>query len=172
MRVWHACAALAWSLSAWAEPPDLHDFQIENPAPGVYVHYGAQAEMSVSNAGDVANLGFVVGATCVAVIDTGGTYSVGRALRLAIRRVTTLPVCYVINTHVHPDHVFGNQAFVEDRPEFVGHARLAEGMRRRGAQLSARAAEGSRHCGAGQYGRLADAGGGKRRNAWNWAVEA
>ena len=128
-----ACgAALAWPLSIWAEPPNLHDFEVENPAPGIYVHYGAQAEMSVSNAGDVANLGFVVGATCVAVIDTGGTYSVGRALRLAIRRVTTLPVCYVINTHVHPDHVFGNQAFVDDGPEFVGHARLAEGMRRRG----------------------------------------
>ncbi len=124
--------ALAWSLSVWAERSDLSNFEVQNPAPGVYVHYGAQAEMSVSNAGDVANLGFVVGATCVAVIDTGGTYSVGRALRLAIRRVTTLPVCYVINTHVHPDHVFGNQAFVEDRPEFVGHARLAEGMRRRG----------------------------------------
>lgn len=124
--------ALAWSFSAWAEPPDLSDFEVENPAPGVYVHYGIQAGMSASNAGDVANLGFVVGATCVAVIDTGGTYAVGRALRLAIRRVTTLPVCYVINTHVHPDHVFGNQAFVEDRPEFVGHARLAEGMRRRG----------------------------------------
>jgi quinoprotein relay system zinc metallohydrolase 2 len=128
-----ACVALlAWSLIVWAEPPDLHDFEMENPAPGIYVHYGAQAEMSLSNAGDVANLGFVVGATCVAVIDTGGTYSVGRALRLAIRRVTSLPVCYVINTHVHPDHVFGNQAFVEDGPEFVGHARLAEGMRRRG----------------------------------------
>jgi quinoprotein relay system zinc metallohydrolase 2 len=125
-------ASLAWSLSAWAEPPELRDFQMENPAPGIYVHYGAQAEMSVSNAGDVANLGFVVGARCVAVIDTGGTYSVGRALRLAIRRITSLPVCYVINTHVHPDHVFGNQAFVEDGPEFVGHAQLAEAMRRRG----------------------------------------
>ena len=128
-----ACGALlAWSLGVRAEPPDLHDFQMENPAPGIYVHYGVQAEMSVANAGDVANLSFVVGATCVAVIDTGGTYSVGRALRLAIRRVTSLPVCYVINTHVHPDHVFGNQAFIEDKPEFVGHARLAEGMRRRG----------------------------------------
>jgi len=127
-----ACAMLAWSLSAGAEPPELHEFQVENPAPGVYVHYGAQAEMSAANAGDIANLGFVVGTTCVAVIDTGGTYAVGRALRVAIRRVTSLPVCYVINTHVHPDHVFGNQAFVDDKPEFVGHARLGEAMRRRG----------------------------------------
>ena len=102
------CAALAWSLGAWAESPDLHDFQIDNPARGVYVHYGAQAEMSVSNAGDVANLGFVVGATCVAVIDTGGTYSVGRALRLSMSRATTLPVCSVINTPLPPAHLLGN----------------------------------------------------------------
>jgi quinoprotein relay system zinc metallohydrolase 2 len=127
-----AYGVLAWAVSAWAQPPDLHDFQVENPAPGVYVHYGAQADMNDANAGDIANLGFVVGATCVAVIDTGGSYAVGRALRAAIRRVTSLPVCYVINTHVHPDHVFGNQAFVEDKPQFVGHARLAEALRRRG----------------------------------------
>ena len=127
-----ACAALAWSLRAWAEPLELRELEVENAAPGVYVHYGAPAEMTPVNAGDIANLGFVIGQKCVAVIDTGGTYAVGRALRLAIRRVTMLPICYVINTHVHPDHVFGNQAFVDDRPQFVGHARLAESMRRRG----------------------------------------
>jgi quinoprotein relay system zinc metallohydrolase 2 len=110
----------------------LLELEVEAPSPGVYVHYGKQAEPTGANAGDVANLGFVVGERCVAVIDTGGTYAVGSALRQAIRRVTSVPVCYVINTHVHPDHVFGNQAFVEDRPEFVGHSELAASMRRRG----------------------------------------
>ena len=128
---------LAYVLIAWAEaatgaPPEMTEFALENPAPGVYVHYGQQAEMTPANFGDVANVGFVVGNRCVAVIDTGGTFAVGRALRQAIRRVTALPVCYVINTHVHPDHVFGNAAFADDRPEFTGHARLAEAMRSRG----------------------------------------
>lgn len=127
-----AWTALAWSLGAGAQASEAREFEVENPAPGVYVHYGAQADMTPSNAGDIANLGFVIGEKCVAVIDTGGTYAVGRALREAIRRVTTRPICYVINTHVHPDHIFGNPAFVDDRPEFVGHARLAESMRRRG----------------------------------------
>ena len=88
--------------------------------------------MTRANFGDVANLGFVVGARCVAVIDTGGTFAVGRALRRAIQRVATVPVCYVINTHVHPDHVFGNAAFTDDHPQFIGHVRLADAMRRRG----------------------------------------
>lgn len=124
--------ALAAACGASAAAPNAAPFAVENPAPGVYVHYGRQEEMSRDNEGDVANAGFVVGRRCVAVIDTGGTYAVGRALRDAIRNITPLPICYVINTHVHPDHVFGNAAFVDDRPQFVGHAHLAEALRRRG----------------------------------------
>jgi quinoprotein relay system zinc metallohydrolase 2 len=112
--------------------PPLRDFAVENPARGVYVHYGRVEIMTPANAGDIANLGFVVGERCVAVIDTGGTFAVGAALRAAIRRTTDKPVCYVINTHVHPDHIFGNAAFRDDRPVFVGHAHLAEAMARRG----------------------------------------
>lgn len=133
----HRCGHLmlgliAWSHAATGALPEVAEFTLENPAPGVYVHYGQQAEMTPTNFGDVANLGFVVGDRCVAVIDTGGTLAVGRALRKAIGRVTTLPVCYVINTHVHPDHIFGNAAFSGDHPEFIGHARLADAMRTRG----------------------------------------
>jgi quinoprotein relay system zinc metallohydrolase 2 len=81
----------------------------------------------------VANSGFVVGSRCVAVIDTGGTPALGQALRETIARTTPLPVCYVINTHAHPDHMLGNVAFASaaPKPVFVASARFA-------ATLSAR----------------------------------
>ncbi len=123
------CCAAAIGAGAAAGADRLTVTEI---ASGIYVHAGAQAETSAANRGDIANIGFIVGARCVAVIDTGGSPAVGRALREALRDVTPLPICYVINTHVHPDHIFGNVAFKVDKAEFVGHARLAAAMSARG----------------------------------------
>lgn len=101
-------------------------FNLTEFAPGVYVHRGHDDVATAANGGDIANIGFIVGTRCVAVIDTGGTAAEGRALRAAVRRVTQRPVCYVINSHMHPDHVFGNVAFKADHPQFIGSATLAE----------------------------------------------
>jgi quinoprotein relay system zinc metallohydrolase 2 len=105
---------------------------VQQIAPGVFVHAGRQEDWDRSNGGDIANLGFVVGEKCVAVIDTGSTPALGAALRAAVAAATSRPVCYVVNTHVHPDHVLGNAAFVPDRPQFVGHAKLAAALAAKG----------------------------------------
>ena len=94
-----------------AAPPDTTPLAIQRVAEGDYVHFGQVAMTTPDNAGDIANLGIIVGRDAVAVVDTGGSVSVGRRLLLAVRGITDKPIRYVINTHEHPDHVFGNAAF-------------------------------------------------------------
>jgi quinoprotein relay system zinc metallohydrolase 2 len=105
-------------------------FTIHEVAPGVFVHLGRQLALDAPGHDDIANIGFILGQRCVAVIDTGGSVRIGRALHAAIRRRTRLPICYVINTHVHVDHLLGNAAFVPERPRFVGHSALAAAIAR------------------------------------------
>ncbi len=109
-------------------------FGFESLGDGIYVHHGAHLDIDVGYQGDICNISFVVGSKGVAVIDTGGSYKVGRQVREAIGKVTPLPVLYVINTHVHPDHVFGNAAFSGDKPQYVGHEKLANAMLNRKEQ--------------------------------------
>ena len=114
--------ASSWPVLALAPAP------VEEVAPGVFVHQGRYETFTPENAGDTSNAGFVIGKDGVAVIDTGGSAQVGEALLAAIRQRTSLPVKYVINTHMHPDHVFGNVAFVGEKPTFVGHAKLPRAL--------------------------------------------
>ena len=104
---------------------------IAQAAPGIYVHHGLHKDIDAGYGGDICNIGFIVGSKGVAVIDSGGSPKIGGQLREAIRKVTDLPILYVINTHVHPDHIFGNAAFKADHPTFVGHEKLAAAMAQR-----------------------------------------
>ena len=97
-------------------------------ATGVFVHQGRHEVPDRLNKGEIANIGFIVGSRCVAVIDSGGSFDQGMQLRAAVREKTATPVCYVINTHVHPDHIYGNRAFKADGVHFIGHHKLPQAM--------------------------------------------
>lgn len=101
---------------------------VEEVAPGVFVAVGSVELASTSNRGAISNRGFVIGSESVAVIDTGGSLAAGESLLAAIRRRTKLPVRYVINTHMHPDHVLGNAAFRGEGAAFVGHSKLPRAL--------------------------------------------
>lgn len=128
-----ACVLSVLAVVALATGPARTDTsappaQVEEIARGVFVHVGSHELFTPDNAGDIANTGFIIGTEAVAVVDTGGSRAVGLALKAAIRARTSLPIKYVINTHMHPDHVFGNAAFVSDGPEFIGHYKLARAL--------------------------------------------
>ncbi|HEU4460937.1 MAG TPA: quinoprotein relay system zinc metallohydrolase 2 [Methylibium sp.] len=131
---------MAWALAGCAGPrPASTQAVFTELAAGTYLHRGLLEDWGPANLGDVADTGLVIGSRCAAVIDTGGTLATGRKLAAAVRRLTDKPVCWVIATHAHPDHVLGHQAFVEAAvvdgqppPVIVGHARLPAALAVRG----------------------------------------
>jgi len=135
-----ACVSLhVVALVLWALAPRIAlcgdqvvALAVEQIAPGNYVHFGTHAERAPENLGDNANIGFIVGERCVLVVDGGGSYLVGDGLYRALRQITDKPVCYIVVSHVHPDHLFGVAALREGGTDIIGHAGLARQMASRG----------------------------------------
>lgn len=108
---------------AWAQ-----DFEFKQVADGIYLHHGKHLDIDEGYQGDICNLGVIIGHEAIAVIDSGGSKHTGEQLLAAIRRISPLPIRYVINTHVHPDHTYGNAAFQNGTTHFVGHEKLGTNM--------------------------------------------
>lgn len=101
---------------AASRAPAKFDYRLapQRIADGVYVFVGRTEDFTPANGGNIVNTGFIVGSDGVIVVDTGPSRRYGEQMLAAIRRVTPLPVVLTINTHHHPDHFLGNQAFPAD----------------------------------------------------------
>lgn len=82
-----------------------------------------------------ANAAFIVSADDVTVIDGGSNPASALAVLRALRRVTSKPVRWVINTHWHDDHMMGNAVWRDTFPDvrFIAHATAGSDLATDGA---------------------------------------
>ena len=96
---------------AFTNPIAAAEPKVVKLAEGVYGFIGKEG---------ATNSGFVVTNEGIVVIDTQGPKELALLLKKKIHEITDKPVVYVINTHFHGDHTFGNQYFKEAK-EIISH---------------------------------------------------
>lgn len=95
---------------------------MERIAPGVYAILHADAILSFPDGATDwphSNVGVIVGTKGVLVIDSDFYPSRAAADIALIRKVTRLPVRYLVNTHWHGDHTHGNAVYADSFPGLV-----------------------------------------------------
>jgi glyoxylase-like metal-dependent hydrolase (beta-lactamase superfamily II) len=78
---------------------------------------------------DGSNSVFLVTDAGVLVIDTREHPRAAQDLLSRIRKITDKPIRWVINSHFHGDHTFGNAAFQREGARFVAHQETARIMK-------------------------------------------
>ena len=101
-------------------------FHIEKVSEGVY----AAIRNNAPGLGADATSVFLINDEDVVVVDTTGSLAGAREELAELRKLTSKPVRYVINTHWHFDHVTGNQIYREAFPgaEIIASAAMREDM--------------------------------------------
>ena len=79
----------------------------------------------------------VVGDSGVLIVDTQQSPAAARDLVRALPSITDRPVRWIVNTHWHPDHVFGNGAWKDAFPaaRIIGHRSLLHDVPGRAAAM-------------------------------------
>ncbi|RUM96862.1 quinoprotein relay system zinc metallohydrolase 2 [Pseudaminobacter arsenicus] len=116
----------------WIQAVAAESFTLTEIVDGVHVFTGANELMNEANHGAICNLGIVIGDDAVAVIDSGGSIVEAGAFLAAIRGITDKPIRYLVNTHMHPDHIFGNAVFRDAGATLIGHRNLPRALAARG----------------------------------------
>lgn len=113
-------------LSCSAASAQAQKFEMVKIADGVYGAIFSEPRMDPVESNSLV----VIGDDGVLVLDANRTPATARAVIAEVRKLTDKPVRYVVNSHWHDDHIFGNQSYREAFPqvEFVAHRNTREDM--------------------------------------------
>jgi glyoxylase-like metal-dependent hydrolase (beta-lactamase superfamily II) len=115
-------AVMLCGMAMGADAP-IPDFKLEKLGEGVWAAIGSDG----GKAG--ANAGFVVGEDGITVVDTFEDPGAAKELLAEIRKITPLPIRFVVNTHYHLDHVNGNNVFAATGATILAQRNVRDWMR-------------------------------------------
>jgi glyoxylase-like metal-dependent hydrolase (beta-lactamase superfamily II) len=98
----------------------MDQVQLQQISAHVYARVGVTSASPLTNSFG-ANAGAVVGNDAVLIVDTLMSAAEGGQLLSAIRKITDRPIRYVVNTHHHMDHTWGNCVFAAAGAAVIGH---------------------------------------------------
>jgi cyclase len=100
------------------------DFEVQKIGAGVYAVVRKEPPGLTVN----GNCVLIINDDHVIVVDTTLTPGSAREVLKELRKLTSKPVKYVINTHWHDDHIIGNQVFRDAFPGalFIAHTNTRE----------------------------------------------
>jgi len=121
-------------LSLCALVPLAHavDITFEPVAPGVYAFVGEKGGRTHQNEGLNANIGLVVTPAGALLLDSGASFQGAKQIHDAVKKVTTQPVKWVINTGGQDHRWLGNGYFITQGAEVIAHADAKVDMLARG----------------------------------------
>src|ERR1700756_1120106 len=105
-------------LVSLASAVDGPDFTVKKLGEGIYPAVSGDGSKAGSNAG------FIVGSNGAAVVDTFEDIAPAKKLLAETRKVTNLPIRFVVNTHYHLDHTGGNAVFSAAGATILAHKNL------------------------------------------------
>src|SRR5262245_7947587 len=105
MSLFQQCALILFAgLLTFQSPSPAANFDVQKLSDHVYAVIRKDPPGLMVD----ANNAFIVGDDAVVVVDANGAPAITREVLKAIRRVTPMPVKFVVNTHYHDDHIRGN----------------------------------------------------------------
>ena len=117
-------AALAQETAAPTPAPGPKHFKLVTVGDGIYAAIAKESDPTA-----LGNAGFVIGSDAVLVVDTFATTVAAEELSAEIKKLTPLPVRWVVNTHYHYDHLGGDAVFAAQGAGIIAHENVRAWVR-------------------------------------------
>ncbi|MBL8796349.1 MAG: MBL fold metallo-hydrolase [Planctomycetia bacterium] len=132
---------IALTVPAAGQAPAMKFNEVKEIAPGVFFRYSSISATDPKVKFGGSNHTWVVFDDYVVVVDANFPEGAEECIA-AIKKTTDKPIRYVLDTHYHGDHAYGNAVFVQAGASIVAQLNCSKWLREKGAKEFADAGKG------------------------------